>query len=75
LKSLLRTDIEHTLHLSSYYRSRTDYGSLTREFYQTLENVALQRLGLPSDSIDHAANIKELETQGLISALISSPIY
>lgn len=63
LKSV-RKDIYKDLNLTSYYKSRVDFGDITSSFYKVMEQVFCQDLGLSDDTISFHENILALENRG-----------
>lgn len=75
LQSVLRNEFEAEgkLNIRSYYRSRADYGSLTKQFYFTFEEAACKKFGFDSNSIDYMENVKQLEGKGFDFSFDFSP--
>ncbi|MQR94195.1 DEAD/DEAH box helicase [Fictibacillus phosphorivorans] len=64
LHSVVRKNQDTELGITSYYRSRTDYGNLTRKFYDVFEKVAKEKFNFSEKSINFQNHIQIAEGLG-----------
>lgn len=62
----IRKDCYDNISLTSYYKSRADYGDITSSFMPVFERVACEFFGLKGDHTLFDQNIKKLESQGIV---------
>ena len=65
LKAIRKTDYKD-IKLTSYYKSRADYGDITSSFSSVFEKTACEYFGLKGDHTFFAQNAKKLEKQGVV---------
>jgi type III restriction enzyme len=65
LKAIRKSDYKD-IKLTSYYKSRADYGDITASFSPVFEKVACEYFALTGDHILFAQIIEELEKQGVV---------
>jgi len=61
-----RKDTYKNIAITSYYKSRVDYGDITSSFASVFEKTACEYFGLKGDNAFFAQNVKKLEDQGII---------
>ncbi len=61
-----RKDTYKNIALTSYYKSRADYGDITSSFSSVFEKTACELFGLKGDHTFFAQNVQKLEDQGVI---------
>lgn len=61
-----RKEVYKKISLTSYYKSRADYGDITSSFSPVFEKMACEYFGLKDDHALFAQNVKKLEDQGMI---------
>src|SRR3989344_1988665 len=65
LKAIRKTDYKG-IKLTSYYKSRADYGDITSSFSPVFEKTACEYFGLKGDYTLFAQNVEKLEKQGVV---------
>lgn len=65
LKATRKTDYKD-IKLTSYYKSRADYGDITSSFSPVFEKTACEYFGLKDDHTLFAQNVEKLEKQGVV---------
>ena len=65
LKSV-RKEVYKPIKLTSYYKSRADYGDITSSFSPVFEKIACEHFGLKGDHTMFAQNVKKVEKEGVI---------
>ena len=65
LKSV-RKEAYKPIKLTSYYKSRADYGDITSSFTPVFEKIACEHFGLKGDHTLFAQNVKKVEADGVI---------
>lgn len=61
-----RKDVYKPIKLTSYYKSRADYGDVTSSFTPEFEKIACEAFGLKGDPTLFAQNIKKVEDAGVV---------
>lgn len=61
-----RKDVYKPIKLTSYYKSRADYGDITSSFTPVFEKTACEEFGLKGDHTLFAQNVKKVEGEGVI---------
>jgi type III restriction enzyme len=61
-----RKDVYEPIKLTSYYKSRADYGDITSSFTPVFEKTACEEFGLKGDHTLFAQNVKKVEGQGVV---------
>jgi len=61
-----RKDTYKNIAITSYYKSRADYGDITSSFSSVFEKTACEYFDLKGDHTFFAQNVKKLEDQGVI---------
>ena len=61
-----RKDVYKPTKLTSYYKSRADYGDITSSFTPVFEKTACEELGLKGDHTLFAQNVKKVEGEGVV---------
>jgi len=61
-----RKDVYKPIKLTSYYKSRADYGDITSSFTPVFEKTACEEFGLKGDHTLFAQNVKKVESEGVI---------
>jgi type III restriction enzyme len=61
-----RKDIYKPIKLTSYYKSRADYGNITSSFTPVFEKTACEEFGLKGDHTLFAQNVKKVKDEGVI---------
>lgn len=61
-----RKDVYKPIKLTSYYKSRADYGDITSSFTPVFEKTACEEFGLKGDHTLFAQNVKKIEDKGVI---------
>lgn len=61
-----RKDVYKPIKLTSYYKSRADYGDITSSFTPVFEKAACEEFGLKGDHTLFAQNVKKVESEGVI---------
>ena len=61
-----RKDTYKDIAITSYYKSRADYGDITSSFSSVFEKTACEHFDLKGDHTFFAQNVKKLEDQGVI---------
>lgn len=61
-----RKDTYKPLKLTSYYKSRADYGDITSSFASVFEKTACEEFGLKDDHTLFAQNVKKVEATGVV---------
>jgi len=61
-----RKDVYKLIKLTSYYKSRADYGDITSSFTPVFEKTACEEFGLKGDHTLFAQNVKKVEGEGVI---------
>lgn len=62
----IRKDCYKDLKLTSYYKSRVDYGDITSSFVPVFEKYACEYFGLKGDHTLYAQNMQKLESKGIV---------
>jgi len=61
-----RKDVYKPIKLTSYYKSRADYGDITSSFGPVFEKTACEEFGLKGDHTLFAQNVKKVEGAGVV---------
>ncbi|HPL22316.1 MAG TPA: hypothetical protein PKV49_01475, partial [bacterium] len=61
-----RKDVYRPIKLTSYYKSRADYGDITSSFTPVFEKTACEEFGLKGDHTFFAQNVKKVEDKGVV---------
>ncbi len=61
-----RKDVYKPIKLTSYYKSRADYGDITSSFTPVFEKTACEEFGLKGDHTLFAQNVKKVEGEGVV---------
>ena len=61
-----RKDVYKPIKLTSYYKSRADYGDITSSFTPVFEKTACEEFGLKGDHTLFAQNVKKVEGKSVI---------
>jgi len=61
-----RKDVYEPIKLTSYYKSRADYGDITSSFTPVFEKMACEEFGLKGDHTLFAQNVKKVEGEGVV---------
>lgn len=61
-----RKDVYKPIKLTSYYKSRADYGDITSSFTPVFEKTACEEFGLKGDHTLFAQNVKKVEGAGVV---------
>ncbi len=62
----VRKEVYKPIKLTSYYKSRADYGDITSSFSPVFEKTACEYFGLKGDHTLFAQNVEKLEKQGVV---------
>jgi type III restriction enzyme len=62
----IRKEVYKPIKLTSYYKSRADYGDITSSFTPVFEKTACEHFGLKGDHALFAQNMKKVEAEGVI---------
>ncbi len=62
----MRKDVYKPIKLTSYYKSRADYGDITSSFTPVFEKIACEEFGLKGDHTLFAQNVKKVEGEGVV---------
>jgi type III restriction enzyme len=62
----VRKEVYKPIKLTSYYKSRADYGDITSSFTPVFEKVACEHFGLKGDHTMFAQNVTRVEKEGVI---------
>lgn len=62
----VRKEMYKPIKLTSYYKSRADYGDITSSFSPVFEKIACEHFGLKGDHTLFAQNVKKVEAEGVI---------
>jgi len=62
----VRKEVYKPIKLTSYYKSRADYGDITSSFTPVFEKTACEHFGLKGDHTMFAQNIAKVEKEGVI---------
>lgn len=62
----VRKEIYKPIKLTSYYKSRADYGDITSSFTPVFEKTACEHFGLKGDHTMFAQNVTKVEKEGVI---------
>lgn len=65
-----RKDVYKPIKLTSYYKSRADYGDITSSFGPVFEKTACEEFGLKGDHTLFAQNVKKVEGEGVVLDII-----
>jgi type III restriction enzyme len=61
-----RKEFYKPIKLTSYYKSRADYGDITSSFTPVFEKTACEEFGLKGDHTLFAQNVKKVEGEGVV---------
>jgi len=61
-----RKEVYKPIKLTSYYKSRADYGDITSSFTPVFEKIACEEFGLKGDHTLFAQNVKKVEGEGVV---------
>lgn len=61
-----RKEVYKLIKLTSYYKSRADYGDITSSFTPVFEKTACEEFGLKGDHTLFAQNVKKVEDEGVV---------
>lgn len=61
-----RKDVYEPIKLTSYYKSRADYGDITSSFTPVFEKMACEEFGLKGNHTLFAQNVKKVEGEGVV---------
>jgi len=59
-------EVYKSIKLTSYYKSRADYGDITSSFTPVFEKTACEHFGLKGDHTMFAQNVEKVEKEGVI---------
>ena len=62
----VRKEVYKPIKLTSYYKSRADYGDITSSFTPVFEKTACEHFGLKGDHTMFAQNVTKVEKEGVI---------
>lgn len=62
----VRKEVYKPIKLTSYYKSRADYGDITSSFTPVFEKTACEHFGLKGDHTMFAQNVAKVEKEGVI---------
>jgi type III restriction enzyme len=62
----VRKEVYKPIKLTSYYKSRADYGDITSSFTAVFEKTACEHFGLKGDHTMFAQNVAKVEKEGVI---------
>jgi len=62
----IRKEVYKPIKLTSYYKSRADYGDITSSFTPVFEKTACEHFGLKGDHTMFAQNVAKVEKEGVI---------
>lgn len=62
----VRKEVYKPIKLTSYYKSRADYGDITSSFTPVFETTACEHFGLKGDHIMFVQNVAKVEKKGVI---------
>lgn len=62
----VRKEVYKPIKLTSYYKSRADYGDITSSFSAVFEKTACEHFGLKGDHTMFAQNVAKVEKEGVI---------
>jgi len=62
----VRKEVYKPIKLTSYYKSRADYGDITSSFSAVFEKTACEHFGLKGDNTLFAQNVAKVEKEGVI---------
>jgi type III restriction enzyme len=62
----VRKEVYKSIKLTSYYKSRADYGDITSSFTPVFEKTACEHFGLKGDHTMFAQNVEKVEKEGVI---------
>jgi len=62
----VRKEVYKPIKLTSYYKSRVDYGDITSSFSAVFEKTACEHFGLKGDHTFFSQNVKKVEDGGVI---------
>jgi len=62
----VRKEVYKPIKLTSYYKSRADYGDITSSFSPVFEKIACEHFGLKGDHTMFAQNVAKVEKEGVI---------
>jgi type III restriction enzyme len=62
----VRKEVYKPIKLTSYYKSRADYGDITSSFTPVFEKTACEHFGLKGDHTLFAQNVEKVEKEGVI---------
>jgi type III restriction enzyme len=62
----VRKEVYKPIKLTSYYKSRADYGDITSSFSAVFEKMACEHFGLKGDHALFAQNVAKVEKEGVI---------
>jgi len=62
----VRKEVYKPIKLTSYYKSRADYGDITSSFTPVFEKTACEHFGLKGDHTMFGQNVAKLEKEGVI---------
>jgi len=62
----VRKEVYKPIKLTSYYKSRADYGDITSSFSAVFEKTACEHFGLKGDHTMFAQNVVKVEKEGVI---------
>ena len=62
----VRKEVYKPIKLTSYYKSRADYGDITSSFSPVFEKIACEHFGLKGDHTLFAQNVTKVEKEGVI---------
>jgi type III restriction enzyme len=62
----VRKEVYKPIKLTSYYKSRADYGDITSSFTPVFEKTACEHFGLKGDYTMFAQNVAKVEKEGVI---------
>lgn len=62
----VRKEVYKPIKLTSYYKSRADYGDITSSFSAVFEKMACEHFGLKGDHTMFAQNVAKVEKEGVI---------
>lgn len=62
----VRKEVYKQIKLTSYYKSRADYGDITSSFSAVFEKTACEHFGLKGDHTMFAQNVEKVEKEGVI---------